>query len=757
MNWPGISLWRRFTLGTTHFYRHRWSPVAMGESRSILWGGLILAAAIPVSVAWLQYGDKAERIRHWSQTAQIETRMLAAHAEQSMTAVDVVLRSVVDYAQNSQPQTAAELVQIMGTPEVHQLLRLRQSNVAQIGVISIVALNGNMINFTRNHPPRSDQGAMINLAERDYFKAHLGSPNLDSYLSAPVKNKGTGTWTFYLTRKIRNRANEPIGLVLAGVEAKYFEDFYRAIALEKKSYTLFRADGINLARYPLIDNALGGDWISSPIFQTLRANERSRYVPSGTHTILTHNEFDGRVLAPVRLDKFPLVVNVRIPDQIILEAWHRNTTIRVSLAILVWLVASAFMLMWHMQAGYVARQAGRSGMLRAATVYLNNFNYEARQQLQRILDAFTLTQPEGGKSADSALGEPVVASSVRRIIEQVDSMVAIAQIEAGDLALHVRETLLGRLIETEVLPVANPWFRASNNEFAFEFDDALIRPLMTDAGQISQMILRSLAAACDNAQGGKVRLRVRQVGLSAKSVTVMVEVSDSGDGFEPSQFNYLLDPLASTMAADPALFATGIAIAHNRALAGIMSGTSGGESAKGVGSRHWFTMELAKASQNDEEDLARVLKMSAAPIGLKAAPDEILRTAHPGARLLLVQRLTAGQSLLRPILESLGLRVDAIDSCESAIKLADQIQFDLILIDLNTRDLSSIETIRRIRLLPSHGSTPVIGLTASDLPQVHANHLDAGMDEILTKPARICALAAAILKWLDRSDRAKRA
>ena len=83
------------------------------------------------------------------------------------------------------------------------MLRNKTSSVPQVDVATIVALSGDVINFTRSYPPPK-----INLADRDYFKAHLADPKLEVFLSAPVKNRGTGTWTFYLARKIRSRSGD---------------------------------------------------------------------------------------------------------------------------------------------------------------------------------------------------------------------------------------------------------------------------------------------------------------------------------------------------------------------------------------------------------------------------------------------------------------------------------------------------------------------------------------------------------------------
>ena len=64
-----------------------------------------------------------------------------------------------------------------------------RATLPQIDVVSIVAPDGRLIAFSRDFPVPP-----VSLADRDYMRAHLASPTLDVYLSAPVRNRGTGRW-----------------------------------------------------------------------------------------------------------------------------------------------------------------------------------------------------------------------------------------------------------------------------------------------------------------------------------------------------------------------------------------------------------------------------------------------------------------------------------------------------------------------------------------------------------------------------------
>ena len=41
----------------------------------------------------------------------------------------------------------------------------------------------------------------ISVADRDYFAAHRDNADLGPFISVPVRNRGSGTWTIYLARR----------------------------------------------------------------------------------------------------------------------------------------------------------------------------------------------------------------------------------------------------------------------------------------------------------------------------------------------------------------------------------------------------------------------------------------------------------------------------------------------------------------------------------------------------------------------------
>ena len=114
----------------------------------------------------------------------------------------------------------------MSSKLIFEKLQDRKAGLSQIDVVSVVANNGDNLNFSRYYPI-----SPINLAERDYFKAHQSDPQLKLFISQPVKNKGNGKWTFYLSRRINDPNGQFLGLVIVGLSVDVLTDFYEKTRL----------------------------------------------------------------------------------------------------------------------------------------------------------------------------------------------------------------------------------------------------------------------------------------------------------------------------------------------------------------------------------------------------------------------------------------------------------------------------------------------------------------------------------------------
>jgi DNA-binding response OmpR family regulator len=112
------------------------------------------------------------------------------------------------------------------------------------------------------------------------------------------------------------------------------------------------------------------------------------------------------------------------------------------------------------------------------------------------------------------------------------------------------------------------------------------------------------------------------------------------------------------------------------------------------------------------------------------------------SRILIVEDEVRLASFLERGLRANGYAPKLVEDGESALRYADDRDFDLMILDLGLPDIDGMDVLRRLR---SRGEKlPVIILTARDDPQDMVGGLDAGSDDYVTKPFSLDELLARI-------------
>ena len=138
-------------------------------------------------------------------------------------------------------------------------------------------------------------------------------------------------------------------------------------------------------------------------------------------------------------------------------------------------------------------------------------------------------------------------------------------------------------------------------------------------------------------------------------------------------------------------------------------------------------------------------------------------------RILVAEDNAVNQKLIQQILEKAGYGVDLADNGRQAVEFACQIQYDIILMDIQMPIMDGYTATRRIRKLEcgmrkcnekdsDSNSTfrgpnsefkkvPIIALTGNDLEAVREKSLGLGMNDCIGKPLFRDRLLALIQRW----------
>jgi methyl-accepting chemotaxis protein len=243
--------------------------------------------------------------------------LLSDHARQTVGSADEILGHIVNIFSTDNDINSETLRARYGTEAFHDQLRNLVLGAPYIDVATVVDLKGDVVSFSRSFPTPA-----LSLSDRDYFKAHRDDPGLGLHISAPVKNRGNGAWTFYLSRKLRNAAGAQVGTALIGIQPAFMVNFYASLGMQSEAVvSLLRDDGTILSRHPNSEAVIGRQFRNAVSLQAIRdGTSASTFITSEPRTT-DPNAIDPRLMAVRRVADYSLVVVVNVPLSRVLSRW----------------------------------------------------------------------------------------------------------------------------------------------------------------------------------------------------------------------------------------------------------------------------------------------------------------------------------------------------------------------------------------------------------------------------------------------------
>jgi diguanylate cyclase (GGDEF)-like protein len=296
--------------GSTAF----WSGLSLDSKRLTAVGvALLLAMVVAVGIAiWNM------RVVALKDARQNDAKLGTAVAEQtarSIQGIDLILLMLRAQITEQTSLSAAALRTSLQTPTIQKELSRLQQSLPQSDAFSIVDSQGHLVNFSRHWPV-----PQINLSDRGYFRHFRDHDDLNALVSKVMRNRSTGTWTFYVARRLDGAQGQFLGLVLGAVDLTYFQEFYQSLTTGGGlSVALFDQDGCLVASIPK----------DAPVGATLRSHSLAwnRIVASGhagffeTGGVLRRGE---RLISVNPLRDYPLVVEVAVSKSASLAHWRQE-------------------------------------------------------------------------------------------------------------------------------------------------------------------------------------------------------------------------------------------------------------------------------------------------------------------------------------------------------------------------------------------------------------------------------------------------
>ena len=242
-------------------------------------------------------------------------------------------------------------------------------------------------------------------------------------------------------------------------------------------------------------------------------------------------------------------------------------------------------------------------------------------------------------------------------------------------------------------------------------------------------------------------LRSRAVADAAQAVQAVAEADAAGEPFAACLIDWQL-PGEDGLACARRLAALALAQPPALLLVTAYGAQLPDALLRGSPVRRVLDKPLVEASL--QQALAEVLSpggAAASPRPARPDPAAALRR-HAGAQLLLVEDNPLNQEVALQLLADAGLQAAVAGNGLQALEQVQAGAFDLVLMDVQMPLMDGLAATRALRARPGGAALPILAMTAGALAEDRARCLDAGMNDVITKPVDPADLYATLLRWL---------
>ena len=364
---------------------------------------------------------------------------------------------------------------------------------------------------------------------------------------------------------------------------------------------------------------------------------------------------------------------------------------------------------------------------RAKSAFLATMSHEIRTPLNAVIATASVLE-RMALAPDQRELVDVIKNGGDSLLSVVSDILDFSKIEAGRLELDVI-TFDARALLKATAGLIERTASAKGLQVEVIIEPGFPQWVAGDANRVRQVLLNLLSNAVKFTAAGRVGLTASATPAVDGRTTVLVAVSDTGLGIPADRLQRLFEPFTQADSSTTRRFGgTGLGLAISRHLVETMGGRVTVQSTPNVGSTFAFTLPLP------------VVVPSFAPLQL--APVRADAWSH--LRVLLAEDNPVNQLVERRILKTLGVQCDVVSNGQEAVAAAQDVTYDIVLLDLQMPVMDGFEAAAGLRKL-----TPVpwlVAVTADVTTETRQACDAAGFNDYVSKPVTVQDLSAAFAR-----------
>lgn len=355
---------------------------------------------------------------------------------------------------------------------------------------------------------------------------------------------------------------------------------------------------------------------------------------------------------------------------------------------------------------------------RAKSEFLATMSHEIRTPMNTIIGMADLMQ-QTSLSNEQHNYTRAILNSANILLAIINDLLDFSKIESGNMTIEPVPFDLRSLCE-EVAALLVPKTTGKDLELILRCAPDVPSRLVSDSGRIRQVLLNLAGNAIKFTANGYVFIDVDCLEKTAREITVMIKVKDTGTGIPKDKIPLLFQKFSQLESHSiKGLGGTGLGLAISKSIIEKLGGSIGVESIYGKGSLFWFSLRLPIDNATNSE-IVPVRKLA-------------------GMRMLIVDDVKLNRAILAEYLGFSGLRCEQAPSGKIALKKLEKARLDndpyrLVLIDHLMPKMDGVTLARTIRQDTAFRDTGLILMSSVTKHEQQLCLQDASSVACLPKP-----------------------
>ncbi|MGR9012516.1 MAG: ATP-binding protein [Gammaproteobacteria bacterium] len=374
---------------------------------------------------------------------------------------------------------------------------------------------------------------------------------------------------------------------------------------------------------------------------------------------------------------------------------------------------------------------------RAKSVFLANMSHELRTPMNAVLGFSQLMQRDKRLSPEQRETLNIINNSGKHLLKLINDVLDMAKIEAGRVVVENGSFDLGALIRN-IIDMMHESAEAKDLELLLDQSSSFPRFVNSDEAKLRQILLNLVGNAIKYSQKGSVIVRLTAEDLpDIQQCLLSCEIKDSGIGIAEQDLPFIFDTFVQ-VGRESDQQGSGLGLRITKQYVELMGGQIAVTSELEKGSSFILTLPVIKVDQ--EEIISNSVFDGMQAVGLEAG--------QPVYRVLVVEDQLENRLLLKKLMESVGFEVFEAVNGQQGVEQFILRQPDFIWMDRRMPLMDGIEATKQIRTLANGDKVKIVAVTASVFAEQRQEFLDAGIDDIVSKPFRDAEIFACMTKHL---------